>query len=177
METFFQAAAKMVSGPPDWLLLTPLSQQPMQLTFKWPNLVDCYLKRKRTTDTSCVSAEPCCSPRVLADSDTKIQMPQCRSCTEGRVTRDVPLLSPNFNILFNPNRGRGKAVLWGEEKGIWPLCVACDPLVSARDLHSVKLCWLLKIQNPTIQYGWNRAKRDGDGWGIHRVPSQVSQPV
>lgn len=25
-----------------------LSQQPMQLTFKWPNLVDCYLKRKRT---------------------------------------------------------------------------------------------------------------------------------
>lgn len=107
METFFQAAAKMVSGP-------PLSQQPMQLTFKWPNLVDCYLKRKRTTDTSCVSAEPCCSPYVQADSDTTIQM-------KGRVTQDVPLLSPNFSILFHPNRGRGKAVR-RREKDIAAVC-------------------------------------------------------
>lgn len=39
METFFQAAAKMVSGP-------LLSQRPMQLTFKWPNLLIVILKEE-----------------------------------------------------------------------------------------------------------------------------------
>lgn len=61
--------------------------------------------------------------------------------------------------------------LCGEEKRTSLLCVICDLWVSAGDLHSVKLCWLLKIVYLTIQYGRNRAERDGDRWGIHRVPS------
>lgn len=63
METFFQAAAKMVSSP-------LLSQQPMQLTFKWPNMLDCNLKSKKTTGTSCIFKELYCSPRAQADSGT-----------------------------------------------------------------------------------------------------------
>lgn len=67
METFFQAAAKMVSRP-------PLTQQPMQLTFKWPNLLDCNLKRKKkstqTTTTSCIFKELYCSPLAQAGGDT-----------------------------------------------------------------------------------------------------------
>lgn len=64
METFFQAAAKMVSSP-------ALSQQPMQLTFKWPNLLDCNLKRKKKkkeTTTSCIFKE--CIALAQAGSDT-----------------------------------------------------------------------------------------------------------
>lgn len=66
METFFQAAAKMVSSP-------PLSQQPMQLTFKWPNLLDCNLKRKKKPtkkQTSCISKKLYCFPLAQAGSDT-----------------------------------------------------------------------------------------------------------
>jgi len=63
METFFQAAAKMVSSP-------LLSQQPMQLTFKWPNLSLIVILKEKNTDTSCIFKEPYCSPHALADSDT-----------------------------------------------------------------------------------------------------------
>lgn len=98
METFFQAAAKMVSSP-------LLSQQPMQLTFKWPNLLDCYLKRKRT-QTQAVFLKSWIA-LLMHKQTVTLNYERCRkeAVQKGALLAMSPLISPNLNSFLQIEEG------------------------------------------------------------------------